>query len=163
MKRKHKVGFTCGALDLCHAGHILMLKEAKQICDYLIVGLQEDPSTVKDMEYRDKLKNTPVMSLEERRIILEGIKYVDEIFTYTDEEDLYNKLKNLKYDVRILGTDWKGKKYTGHDLPHHVYFNERNHNYSTTELRQRVFERELESRKIFNTKGEVLSEHYDKN
>ncbi len=140
---KQKIGFTCGAFDLCHAGHILMFKDCKDVCDYLVVGLQTDPSTSIDMEYRDKIKNAPVMSLDERKIILEGIKYIDEIITYTNEKDLYNILKNLNYDIRILGNDWKGEKYTGHDLPHTPFFNNRDHSFSTTQLRKRVAEAEM--------------------
>lgn len=136
--QKKKIGFTCGAFDLCHAGHMIMFEDCKEVCDYLIVGLQTDPSV--DYDYRDKVKNCPVMLLEERKIILKGIKYIDEIFIYSTENDLYEKLKNLKYDVRILGIDWKGKKYTGWDLPHTPFFHKRDHSFSTTELRKRVAE-----------------------
>ena len=132
-----KKGFTCSAFDLCHAGHMLMLKEAKEHCDYLIVGLQDDPSTT-DSAYRGKKKNKPIMSLEERRIILEGIKYIDEIIIYNTEEDLHELLKKIKPDIRIIGEDWRGKNFTGHDLPMEVYFNSRSHHYSTTELRERI-------------------------
>lgn len=142
-KSKKIIGFTCGAFDLCHAGHMLMFKEAKQKCDYLVVGLQEDPS-LDNGKYRDKNKNKPVMSLKERKIILEGIKYIDKIFTYKDENDLYNKLKKLKYDIRVIGYDWKGKKYTGHDLPHKIYYNSRSHSFSTSELRKRIADAEKE-------------------
>jgi glycerol-3-phosphate cytidylyltransferase len=138
-----KRGFTCSAFDLLHAGHMLMLKEAKEQCDYLIVGLQDDPSTT-DPSYRGKKKNRPIMSLEERRIMLEGTRYIDEIVLYNTEEDLYELLKKLKPDVRIIGADWKGKEFTGSDLPIPVFFNSRNHNYSTTELRQRVAKAEAE-------------------
>lgn len=133
-----KVGFTCGAFDLCHAGHMLVFKEAKTVCDYLIVFLQDDPS-VDSAVYRGKIKNKPVMSLEERQIILEGIKYIDEVRTYTTEDDLYEKLKNLKADVRIIGADWKGKQFTGHDLPFEVYYNSRGHSFSTSALRERIY------------------------
>ncbi len=136
-----KVGFTAGAFDLCHAGHMLVFKEARDVCDYLIVALQEDPS-VTPAEYRGKKKNTPIMTLEERRIILEGIKYIDEVVTYRTEEDLYKLLVELKPDVRIIGADWKGKQFTGHDLPVEVYFNSRGHNFSTTALRERIYEAE---------------------
>lgn len=133
-----RVGFTCGAFDLCHAGHMLVFKEAKTVCDYLIVFLQDDPS-VDDANYRGKTKNKPVMSLLERQIILEGIKYIDEIRTYTTEADLYEKLSKLKADIRIIGADWKGKQFTGHDLPFEVYYNSRGHNFSTSALRERVY------------------------
>jgi len=150
-EKKYKRGVTVGAFDLCHAGHILMFKECKDICEYLIVGLQDDPSI--DLDYRvneksGQVKNKPVMSLEERKIILEGIKYIDEVFVYTTEADLHEKLKNLNYDVRILGADWEGKKYTGWDLPHTPYFNTRDHGFSTTELRNRVYEQEKAKREF---------------
>lgn len=136
---KKKVGVTFGAFDLHHAGHVLMLKDCKTVCDYLIVGLQSDPST-DDAAYRGKKKNVPIMSLEERKIILEGSKYVDEIFVYHTEADLYQWLKTHHYDIRIIGADWQGKKYTGHDLPHTIFYNKRDHQWSTTELRTRIRE-----------------------
>ena len=141
MKEGKKVGFTAGAFDLCHAGHMLVFKEAKDVCEYLIVALQEDPSQT-PADYRGKKKNKPIMSLEERRIILEGIKYIDEIVTYNTEEELYNLLVSLMPDVRIIGADWKGKQFTGHDLPIEVYYNSRGHNFSTTALRERIYEAE---------------------
>ena len=116
MKDGKKVGITAGAFDLCHAGHMLVFKEAKTVCDYLIVALQDDPSKTQS-DYRGKKKNTPIMTLEERRIILEGIRYIDEVVVYSSEKDLYDLLVNLKPDIRIIGADWKGKEYTGHDLP----------------------------------------------
>jgi glycerol-3-phosphate cytidylyltransferase len=131
-----KIGFTCGAFDLCHAGHILMFKECKEYCDYLIVGLQTDPS----IDRKDK--NRPIQSLEERKIQLEGVRYIDKIITYETEEDLYNLLsKNVhNISVRIVGADWQGKPFTGHDLPLPVIFNSRTHSYSTSELRKRIAE-----------------------
>ncbi len=143
MRNGKKVGFTAGAFDLCHAGHMLVFKEAKTVCDYLIVALQEDPSNT-PADYRGKKKNTPIMSLEERRIILEGIRYIDEIVIYNTEQELYDLLVKLKPDVRIIGKDWKEKKYTGWDLPIEMYFNSRDHGYSTTELRRRVYEAEVQ-------------------
>ena len=140
-----KIGITFGAMDLVHYGTMLMLKEAKEVCDHLIVGLHADPS-IASKEYRGKKKNKPIQSLEERKTILEGIKYIDEIVIYDTEEDLYNILVNRKPDIRIIGADWKGKKYTGHDLPIKMYYNTRNHNYSTTELRQRIYEAEKQKR-----------------
>lgn len=136
-----KKGFTAGAFDLCHAGHVLMFKEAKEHCDYLIVALQDDPS-VTGADYRGKKKNRPIMSLEERRIILEGIRYIDEVVTYRTEEDLYELLKKIKPDVRVIGADWKGKKFTGWDLPMEAYYNSRDHGFSTSELRKRIRESE---------------------
>jgi glycerol-3-phosphate cytidylyltransferase len=138
MKDGKKVGVTVGAFDLCHAGHMLVFKEAKSVCDYLIVGLHSDPALDRPE------KNKPIMSLEERRIILESIKYIDEIFEYDTEAQLYDILKKNEYgfDVRIIGADWKGKEYTGHDLPLEMYFNTRDHGFSTTALRERIYEAE---------------------
>lgn len=135
------IGFTAGAFDLCHAGHMLMFKDCKTVCDYLIVALHRDPS-VAPKEYRGKKKNVPIMSIEERKIILESIKYIDEIVEYDTEEDLYALLKEIQPDIRIIGADWRDKKYTGHDLDIVVYFNHRDHHYSSTELRQRIYEAE---------------------
>jgi glycerol-3-phosphate cytidylyltransferase len=138
-----KKGFTAGAFDLCHAGHFLMFEEARQQCDYLIVGLHTDPTLD-----RPDTKNKPIMSVEERMIILKGIKYIDEVVTYETEADLYNLLKENKLgiNVRVLGVEYKDKPFTGHDLPMEVYFNTRGHNFSTTELRNRVYEAEKAKR-----------------
>ena len=121
--------------DLLHAGHILMLADAKRRCDKLIVGLQTDP-TIDRPE-----KNKPIQSFEERRIQLEAIKYVDEIFTYNTEEELYKKLLDIKPDVRILGSDYIGKSFTGDDLDIEIYYHKRKHNYSTTNLRKQIGEK----------------------
>jgi len=126
------VGFTCSCFDLLHAGHILMLRDAKRHCDELIVGLQTDP-TIDRPE-----KNKPIQSLEERLIQLEAVRYVDEIFTYDTEEELYKKLLFINPDVRILGSDYKGKSFTGDDLDIEIYYHKRNHNYSTTNLREKI-------------------------
>lgn len=139
MRDGKKIGFTAGAFDLCHAGHMLMFEEAKTVCDYLIVGLHSDPALD-----RPDTKNKPIMSIEERTILLKGIKYIDETIVYDTEADLYKLLKDntLGIDVRILGVEYKGKKFTGDDLPLPVYFNTRDHGYSTTELRERVYQAE---------------------
>jgi len=127
-----RVGFTCSCFDLLHAGHILMLKEAKTQCDYLIVGLQTDPTIDR------ATKNKPVQSITERFIQLEAVKYIDEIVVYASEDDLIQILKAYNIDVRILGEDYKDKPFTGNDLPMEIYFNKRTHKYSTTELRNRI-------------------------
>ena len=127
------VGFTCSCFDLLHAGHILMLQDAKRHCNKLIVGLQTDPTID-----RPRTKSKPIQSLEERRIQLEAVKYVDEIFTYDTEEELYKKLLDINPDVRILGSDYKDKSFTGDDLDIEIYYHERNHNYSTTNLREKI-------------------------
>lgn len=124
-------GFTCGVLDLLHPGHLIMLKECRKQCDYLIVGLQENAREGKDK---------PVETFEERMIRLQACKYVDKILSYNTEEDLYNLLKELKPDVRFLGEDHRGLPFTGEDLPIEVIFNSRNHNYSSSNLRKRLYE-----------------------
>ena len=129
------IGFTCSCFDLLHAGHIIMLEYAKKRCDRLIVGLQTDPTID-----RPDTKNKPIQSLEERRIQLEAIKYVDEIHTYDSEKDLYELLKKLNPDVRILGSDYIGKSFTGDTLNIKIYYHERNHNYSSTNLRKKLLE-----------------------
>ena len=132
-----KRGFTCGAFDLLHAGHSLMLKECKDYCDYLIVGLQRDPNIDRPE------KNKPVQSYEEREIMLSSIKYVDEIVFYDTEDDLETLLKEIDIDVRIIGADWQDKKYTGWQLDIPVVFNSRDHGYSTSDLRERVYKAEV--------------------
>ena len=128
-------GFTCGTMDLLHAGHILMLKEVKEQCHYLIVGLHRDP-TIDRPE-----KNKPIQSVEERRIQLEAVKYVDEIIEYDTEEDLIKVLKMISPNVRFVGEDWKGNpNLTGVNLPIKIVYNTRDHNYSSTELRDRILE-----------------------
>lgn len=143
MKSENKIiGFTCGTFDLLHAGHILMLKEIRKQCDFLVVGLQVDPSV--DRKY----KNSPIQSLEERKIQLEAVKYVDKIIQYETEHDLVGLLKWLNPNKRFVGADWKDNpKLTGIDLPIDIVWNSRDHGYSSTELRKRIFEKEKHSRK----------------
>lgn len=130
-----KIGFTCGAFDLLHPGHVLMLEEAKKQCEYLVVGLQRDPSI--DRPYT---KHRPVQSIAERRITLSAIRFVDEIWEYDTEAELYEYLKmnQDKIEIRIIGADWKGQDFTGKDLDIPVYFNSRGHSYSSSDLRRRV-------------------------
>lgn len=138
MKLSLKKGFTCGAFDLVHAGHVMMFKECKEHCDHLTVFLQTDPSIDRPE------KNSPVMSLEERLIILKAIRYIDEIVVYETEAELYELMQKMPAgSVRIIGADWKGRRFTGWDLPLEVVYNSRNHTLSTSELRRRVHEAEL--------------------
>ena len=132
MSNKKIIGFTCSCFDLLHAGHILMLKDAKEQCDSLVVGLQTDP-TLDRIE-----KNKPIQTLKERKIQLEAVKYIDKIFIYNTENDLYELLQRVQPDLRILGTDYKDKKFTGDDLDIKIYYNERNHNFSTSNLRKNI-------------------------
>ena len=132
------IGFTCSTFDLFHAGHISMLREAKQHCDFLIVGIQADPTIDRPT------KNKPVQSLIERQIQVQGCKYVDQTIVYTTEEDLLLLLKVLPIDVRIVGDEYKAKRFTGDDLGIPVYFNSRDHSFSSSSLRQRAFKAESE-------------------
>ena len=129
-----KIGFTCSTFDLFHAGHVMMLKEARQQCDYLMVGLQTDPTVDRSW------KNKPVQTLLERFIQVQACKYVDEIVPYTTEKELMDILTSYPIDVRIIGEEYRDKQFTGYNLPMEVYFNSRQHSFSTTELRQRVME-----------------------
>ena len=131
--KKKIIGFTCSCFDLLHAGHILMLKDAKQQCNYLIVGLQTDPTID-----RPKSKNKPIQSLEERKIQLEAVKYIDKIITYETEDDLYKLLKKINPTIRILGSDYHDKQFTGDDLDIKIYYHYRNHNFSSTNLREKI-------------------------
>ena len=133
-KEVGKIGFTCSCFDLLHAGHILMLEDSKKQCDYLIVGLQTDPTID-----RPKEKNKPIQSLEERRIQLEAIKYVDEVIVYETENELYELLYKLMPNVRILGTDYEHKYFTGIEIEGiDIYFHKRDHDYSTSSLREKI-------------------------
>ena len=136
MTKNKIVGITFGSFDLCHYGHVLMFEECKQYCDYLIVGVQSDPS----IDRPDK--NSPIQSHEERLGLVSSIRFVDEVKPYSTESDLIDVLKEVNPDVRILGADHKGKEFTGHDLPIKCIFNSRDHSYSTSELRKRVVDSE---------------------
>ena len=136
-----KIGFTCSTFDLLHAGHITMLEEAKRHCDFLIVGLQTDPTID-----RPDSKNPPVQSLVERQIQLAAVKYVDEIVCYATEQDLEDLLLTLPINVRVLGVEYKDKDFTGKtickDRNIKLVFNGRDHSFSSTSLRQRVAQHE---------------------
>jgi len=131
------VGITFSAFDLLHAGHIVMLREAKNHCDYLIAGIQTDPTID-----RPDSKNKPVQSLVERYSQLSAVKYVDEIIPYQTEQDLIDILSMYEIDVRILGDEYKEKDFTGKDICNKrgidLYFNKRDHRFSTSDLRERV-------------------------
>jgi glycerol-3-phosphate cytidylyltransferase len=137
-----KVGFTCSCFDLFHAGHVMMLKEAKTQCDYLIVGLQTDPTLDRPQ------KNKPVQSVLERFIQIDACKYVDQIIPYATEKELLDILTSYPIDVRIIGEEYRDKNFTGYNLPMETYFNSRQHSFSTTELRQRVFDASLDPKNI---------------
>ena len=133
-----KVGITFSAFDLLHAGHIAMLRESKEQCDYLVAGLQLDP-TIDRPE-----KNQPVQTIVERYTQLKAVKYVDEIIPYTTEKDIEDILEMYQVDVRILGEEYKDKDFTGKDicarLGIDLYFNKRDHRFSSSDLRKRICE-----------------------
>jgi len=134
MVKKYKIGFTASCFDMLHSGHITMLQEAKSICDHLIVGLQVDPSVDRPE------KNKPIQTLMERQIQLNAVKYVDEVICYSTEYELLHLLSALPIDVRIIGEEYKEKKFTGYDFPINVYFNKRHHNWSTARLRKLILD-----------------------
>lgn len=137
-KQGLKIGITFSQFDLLHAGHIAMLAEAKEHCDYLIVGLQNDAS------WDRPDKNSPVQSIVERQIQLSAVRFVDEIVVYNTEKDLEDILLTLPLDVRILGEEYMKKEFTGRAICEHrgieLVFNRRDHSFSSSGLRQRVVE-----------------------
>jgi glycerol-3-phosphate cytidylyltransferase len=136
-----KIGITFSTFDLLHAGHIAMLAEAKNHCDYLICGLQTDPTI-----NRPDTKNMPVQSIVERQLTLGACRYVDEIVVYSTEQDLIDLILTLPVDVRILGVEYEDTNFTGRNEGagrgiQHV-FNKRDHSFSSSSLRKRVAESE---------------------
>ena len=131
-EEKYYRGIIAGSFDLIHPGYVLMFEDAKRICKHLIVALQTDPTL--DRDYKER----PIHNLEERKIILSSIKYIDEIVTYSTESDLYNLLKEIDFDVRILGSDYENIKYNGSDLNKPVYFHRRDHEWSTSRLKNKI-------------------------
>ena len=131
------VGITAGAFDLFHAGHVLMLKDASNQCDHLIVALQTDPSVDR------KEKNKPVQSMYERFVQVDACKYVDEIIPYETEDDLYALIMNNSIDLRIIGNEYRNEDFTAREIGIEIYYNARNHQWSTTELRERILNESL--------------------
>jgi glycerol-3-phosphate cytidylyltransferase len=132
------MGLTASTFDLLHAGHVAMLREAKEQCDHLVCALQVDPSADRPE------KNSPVQTLVERWTQLQGVKYVDEIIPYQTEEDLQDILNLFNFDVRIIGEEYKDGKFTGRAICSargiEIYYNKRDHRFSSSGLRQRVKE-----------------------
>ena len=131
-KQKQIVGFTAGNFDLLHPGYIYTFIEAKRHCDTFIVFLQRDPSLTRFTKYK------PVISLYERYTTLMACRYVDEVYTYQTEDELYELIKFFKPDIRILGDDYIGKSFTGDDLPPKVIYTTRSHGWSTTKLKNLI-------------------------
>jgi glycerol-3-phosphate cytidylyltransferase len=143
-KQNRIVGITCSTFDLLHAGHIIMLEECKKYCDYLICALQVDPTIDR------KEKNSPVQSLVERYIQLDAVGYVDKIIPYNTEEELETIFASLDLDVRIIGEEYKDKDFTAKRICEKrgikLIYNKREHDFSTTSLRKRVYEQESDKR-----------------
>tara|TARA_B110000977_G_scaffold138958_1_gene176452 strand:- start:218 stop:715 length:498 start_codon:yes stop_codon:yes gene_type:complete len=131
-QNKGKIGFTAGNFDLLHPGYIYTFETAKEHCDYFMVFLQRDPSETRFTKYK------PVIPLYERYKTLMAIKYVDEVVTYQTEEDLINLMEFYKPDVRILGDDYIGKRFTGDHMPIEVIYTTRSHNWSTTRIKDLI-------------------------
>lgn len=139
-----KIGFNCSSFDLLHAGHVTMLKMEKELCDYLVVALQVDPTID-----RPGIKNKPVQSVYERYVQLQACKYVDEVLVYSTEYDLLQLLMTQTIHIRFLSEEYLNRDFTGKqyciDNGIEIYYHNRKHDYSSTELRTRVYE--LEKRK----------------
>jgi glycerol-3-phosphate cytidylyltransferase len=135
-----RIGFTASQFDMLHAGHIAMLSEARNHCDYLIAGLQNNAS------WDRPEKNAPIQSIVERQIQLAATRYVDEIVVYNTEKDLEDILLTLPLDVRILGVEYRDKEFTGRDIcvsrDIELIYNKRDHSFSSSSLRKRVVEAE---------------------
>lgn len=133
-----KIGFTASSFDLLHPGHISMLAEARSHCDFLVVGLLTDPTIS-----RPDTKNKPVQSTFERFVQIQAIEYIDELIPFDSEEDLKQMIKMIKPHIRFCGIEYKGTHHTGWDIQGvDIFYNRRDHDYSTTELRNRVYELE---------------------
>ena len=140
-----KVGITFSTFDLFHAGHIKMLEEAKSKCDYLIVGLQLDPSIDRPE------KNKPTQSIVERYVQVRSCKYIDEVVPYITEQDLLDILSSFKIDLRIIGEEYKEKSFTGKEYCEkskiEIYYNKREHRFSSSALRKQVSDSEKNRKK----------------
>jgi glycerol-3-phosphate cytidylyltransferase len=130
--RKPIIGFTCSTFDLFHSGHVVMLQEAKEMCDYLIVGLLVDPTVD-----RPDSKNKPAQTVIERYLQVSACKYVDEIIPFEKEQDIVDLVLTINPDIRVVGEEYEGKDHTGKGLCP-IHYNKRRHSFSTTELRDRV-------------------------
>lgn len=145
-KEGKKIGFTASSFDLLHSGHVAMLAEAKAHCEYLVVGLLSDPTIS-----RPDTKNKPIQTTFERYIQIQAIEYIDWLIPFDSEEDLEQMIKMIQPDIRFCGAEYKGKKHTGYDIPGiFTYYNRRDHDYSTTELRKRIVQSDNLNKKDTN-------------
>jgi len=131
-EKKEIIGFTAGNFDLMHPGYIYTFEDAKKHCDKFIVFLQKDPSLHRKSKYK------PVVPLYERYRTLMAIQYIDEVYVYQTEEELYGLINYFKPDIRILGEDYIGKSFTGDDLPPKVIYTSRAHGWSTTRMKDMI-------------------------
>ena len=140
------IGFTCSTFDLLHAGHILMLADSKSVCDYLIVAVQSDPTID-----RPDTKNKPVQSIVERYVQLSAVKFIDEIIVYDTEKDLEDLLMFLPITIRIIGEEYRDKHFTGKEICENrgikIFYNSRQHRFSSSELRERTYQSALRKQK----------------
>ena len=132
MMSKSTIGFTAGNFDLLHPGYIYTFEEAKRHCDYFMVFLQRDPSETRNTKYK------PVVPLYERYKTLMAIKYIDEVICYDNEDDLLRLIEFYKPNIRILGDDYIGKRFTGDHLPIKVVYTTRSHDWSTTKIKDLI-------------------------
>jgi glycerol-3-phosphate cytidylyltransferase len=130
-----KIGFVCGVFDLFHLGHVLMLQECKQHCDYLIIALNKAENIDQTINPN---KQPPLFSIDERVSIMQSCKLIDEVLIYNSEEELYEIMKNARIDIRFLGDDYKGKKITGEDLNLPIYYCDRSHGLSTSYYKNKL-------------------------
>ena len=134
-KKNVTVGFACGVFDLFHAGHIMMLQECKEHCDYLLVALNK----AENIDYTiNPNKQPPIFSFEERKLIMENCRLVDEVIGYNSEDELLEILKSRNIDIRFLGEDYKGKAITGENLVPNVDYTNRGHGLSTSLYKKRI-------------------------
>lgn len=152
-----KIGFNCSSFDLFHAGHVTMLKMEKEMCDYLKVALQVDPTID-----RPGIKNKPVQSIYERYVQLQGCKYVDEILVYETEQDLLNLIMTQTIHIRFLSEEYLNRDFTGKQYCLNngieLHYHKRQHQYSSSDLRKRVHHLEAEKLKSSET-GLVIPQH----
>ena len=162
-----KIGFNCSSCDLFHAGHVTMMKMEKQLCDYLIVALQVDPTID-----RPGVKNKPTQSVYERYVQLQGCKYVDESLVYQTEADLLNLIQTQTINIRFLSDEYEGRDFTGKqyciDNNIELHYHLRKHQYSSTELRNRVYTLEKQKREhkqkvegVEQYSPELLGKYFD--
>ena len=151
---ENKTGFVASSFDILHPGYVMMLKECKDNCNYLVVGLHENPSWGRDN------KNSPIMSLHERFLVLKSIRYIDEIAPYNNEDELVNLLKFYSPDVRFLGSDYNTeamkKKLTGYFVCRNIHYINRFHDYSSSGIRKEIYAAEKRKADLENFKKEEV-------